>query len=324
LLQHREEIDLRALRYDSFGPIGAVLRMAEVAQPRPARGQVLVRVQCASINPLDWKLVEGEFRLFFKSKPPAGVGTEFSGTVEALGSGVSGFEIGKPVVGYLNPAARPPGALQQFVAVDAKDVQPIDADDMERACTVPVAGMSALQMCRLAEVRSGNRVLVHGASGGVGSFAVQIVRALGGKPVATGSRQSQPLLATLEPEASIDYAAKRPESWGGPFSAVLDCASTLGSSEVAVLLSSGGRYVRTLPAFPWVVLDPLLNPLRPIKHFTLKLAPNADDLRTLLTWMRRDRLHPVIAERFPFSNAITALELSKSGRAHGKLVVHIT
>jgi len=91
-----------------------------------------------------------------------------------------------------------------------------------------------------------------------------------------------------------------------------------------VLLSSGGRYVRTLPAFPWVVLDPLLNPLRPIKHFTLKLAPNADDLRTLLTWMRRDRLHPVIAERFPFSNAITALELSKSGRAHGKLVVHIT
>ena len=78
---------MRALRYDSFGPVASVARLTETAQPRPGPGQVLVRVQYAAINPLDRKLVEGEFKLIFKSRPPAGIGTEFSGIVEALGSG---------------------------------------------------------------------------------------------------------------------------------------------------------------------------------------------------------------------------------------------
>ena len=314
---------MRALRYDSFGPVGAVVRPAEVAQPRPGRGQVLVRVHFASINPLDWKLVEGEHKLIFKSRPPAGVGSEFSGIVEALGSGVTQPVIGTPVVGYLNPTKRPPGALQQFVAVDASDVQPIPAADMESACTLPVAGISALQMCRLADVRSGNRVLVHGAAGGVGSFAVQVIRALGGRPVATGSRESQSVLAALEPESQIDYSTQRLNSWGGPYNAILDCASTLGSNEIAALLSGGGRYVRTLPAFPSVLFDPLLNPLRPVKRYTLRLKANADDLRTLLTWLRRGRVRPLISERFALDNAVAALERSRSGHARGKLVVSI-
>jgi NADPH:quinone reductase-like Zn-dependent oxidoreductase len=231
--------------------------------------------------------------------------------------------IGTPVVGYLNPTKRPPGALQQFVAVDVSDVQPIPAADMESACTLPVAGMSALQMCRLADVRSGNRVLVHGAAGGVGSFAVQVIRALGGKPAATGSPQSQATLAALEPETQIDYTTRRLASWGGPYNAILDCASTLGGTEIAALLSAGGRYVRTLPRFPSVVFDPLLNSLRPVKRYTLRLQANADDLRTLLTWLRRGRIRPLISERFTLSNAVAALELSRSGHARGKLVVSI-
>jgi len=143
------EIDVRALRYDSFGPVDAVVRLTEVAQPRPGRGQVLVRVQYAAINPLDCKLVEGEFKRIFRSRPPAGIGTEFGGTVEALGPGVALPKIGTTVVGFIDPTARPPGALQQFVAVDAGDVLPVDAADLDRACTVPVAGVAALQMCRL-------------------------------------------------------------------------------------------------------------------------------------------------------------------------------
>lgn len=314
---------MRALRYDSFGPPASVVHMVEAAQPRPARGQVLVRVQFAAINPLDWKLVEGEFRRFAKSKPPAGVGTEFSGIVEALGPGVARPAIGTPVVGFIDPMARPPGALQQYVAVDVKDVQPIEAAELEAACTLPVAGVSALQMCRLADVKSGDRVLVHGAAGGVGSFALQIVRILGGRTVATGSQQSQPLLATLEPEAQVNYATQKVSSWGGPFQVVLDCASTLGASDVAVLLPHGGRYVRTLPSFPSVLLDPLLNAARPVKRYTLRLKPNAEDVRTLLNWLRRGRLRPLIAERFAFANAVAALDASSSGRAHGKLVVRV-
>jgi NADPH:quinone reductase-like Zn-dependent oxidoreductase len=314
---------MRALRYDTFGPVASVARVAEVAQPRPARGQLLVRVRFVSINPLDWKLVEGEYRLLAKSKPPAGIGCEFSGVVEALGPGVGAPAIGTPVVGFIDPMARPPGALQQFVVVDAKAAQPVDAADLEASCTLPVAGVSALQMCRLAEVKSGQRVLVHGAAGGVGSFAVQVVRMLGGKPVATGSRLAQPVLAALGPEAQIDYTAQRLDAWGGPFNVVLDCASTLGGGDIAVLLAGGGRYVRTLPAIPSMAFDPLLNPLRPIKRFTLRLKPNTDDLRTLLAWLRRGRLKPLISERFAFANAVAALERSRSGHARGKLVVAV-
>ena len=314
---------MRALRYEAFGPAADVTRLVEAAQPRPARGQVLVRVQFASINPLDWKLIEGEFRRFFKSQPPAGIGTEFSGTVEALGSGVSAPAIGRPVVGFIDPTVRPPGALQQFVAVDAKDVLPIDEADLEAACTLPVAGVAALQMCRLAEVKGGHRVLVHGAAGGVGSFAVQIVRLLGGKPVATSSRLSQLVLGQLLPEAQVNYATQPVSSWGGPFHAVLDCASTLGGSDIDVLLPNGGRYVRTLPAFPSMLLDPLLNAARPVKRYTLRLKPNADDVRTLLNWLRRGMLKPLISERFALANAAAALDASRVGRAHGKLVVRV-
>lgn len=314
---------MRALRYDIFGPVAAVARVTEVAQPRPKAGEVLVRVRFASINPLDWKLVEGQFKRFAKSKPPAGVGTELSGTVEALGSGVKGPAIGTPVVGFINPMARPPGALQQFVALAAGDVLPVEAADLEGACTLPVAGISALQMCRLAGVGNGDRVLVHGAAGGVGSFAVQIVRMLGGTAVATGSRQSQATLATLGPETRIDYTSLPADSWGGPFAVVLDCASTLGTDAVATLLSGGGRYVRTLPALPSVLFDPLLNALRPIKRFTLRLNPNAEDLRTLLTWLRRERIKPLITERFTLANAVAALERSQTGHARGKLVASI-
>ncbi len=314
---------MRALRYDTFGPVGVVARLTEVAQPRPARGEILVRVRYAAINPLDWKLAEGEFKLLAKSKPPAGIGTEFTGTVEAFGSGVSAPAVGTPVVGFINAMKRPPGTLQQFVTVAAKDVMPVDAADLEKACTLPVAGISALQMCRLANVRSGSRVLVHGAAGGVGSFAVQVARMLGGTVVATGSRHSKDILAGLGPEAQVNYTTQPPSSWGGPFAAVLDCASTLGAEAIGELLSGGGHYVRTLPAIPSVVLDPVLNLLRPIKHFTLRLNPNIDDLRTLYTWMRRERITPLITEHFALADAVSALERSKTGRAHGKLVVRV-
>ncbi len=315
---------MRALRYDSFGPVATVARLTDIPPPTPAAGEVLIRVKCVSINPLDWKLVEGQFKLIAKSKPPAGIGGEFGGMVEAHGSGVSAPPVGANVVGLINPFARPPGALQELVAVAARDVLPVpDEIDLEAACTLPCAGLSALQMCRTAGVAPGQRVLIHGAAGGVGSFAVQVVRALGAVAVATGSTASQPTLANLKPDARFDYTRQPAASWGGPFAAVLDCASALSAADVAVLLADGGHYVNTLPKFPAMIFDPLLNPLRRVKRHTLKLNANAADLRTLISWVRDGRLRPIISERFEFAHAVQALELSRTGHARGKLVVRI-
>jgi NADPH:quinone reductase-like Zn-dependent oxidoreductase len=315
---------MRALRYDSFGPVATVTRFVDAPQPAPTAGEVLVRVKCVSINPLDWKLVEGQFKLIAKSKPPAGIGGEFGGIVEAHGNGASAPPIGAKVVGLINPFARPPGALQELVAVAARDVLPVpDEIDLEAACTLPCAGLSALQMCRMAGVASGQRVLIHGAAGGVGSFAVQVARALGATAVATGSTASQPMLASLKPDAQVDYTLQAVGSWGGPFAAVLDCVSALAAADVAVLLADGGHYVNTLPKFPAVIFDPLLNAFRRIKRHTLKLNANAADLRTLIGWVRDGRLRPIVSERFDFAHAVQALELSRTGHARGKLVVRI-
>ncbi len=314
---------MRALRYDSFGPIAQVARLVDIPRPEPAAGEVLVRATCASINPLDWKLAEGQFRRFSKSGPPAGIGSEFGGTVEAQGSGVSAPALGSRVICLINPFARRPGVLQEFVAIPARDALAVEDVDLAIACTLSCAGLSALQMCRMARVGPGQRVLIHGAAGGVGSFAVQVVRALGALPFATGSSASQDTLASLGAQACIDYARQPVATWGGPFAAVLDCVNALSRPDVELLLSGGGYYVNTLPEFPSVIFDPLLNPFRRIKRKTLKLDARADDLRMLLQWVREGRLRPLVSQRFAFADAVKALELSKSGHARGKLVVQM-
>ncbi len=315
---------MRALRYERFGPVAEVARWTELPDPQPGPGQVRVRIAWASINPLDWKLVEGEFRWFAKSRPPCGIGAEFSGTVDALGPGVSKPAIGTRVVGFVNPFLQPPGVLQTFALVPADDVlaAPPGAA-LDALATLPVAGQSALQMCRLAGVQAGQRVLVHGAAGGVGSFAVQVVRALGATAVATGSAASQAFIAALGPQAQFDYRAQPPSAWGGPFDAVLDCATTFTATEVRTLLAPGGHCVTTLPRFPSVVLDPLLNPFRRSRRHALQLKPTRADMLTLLDWVADGRVQPRIGAHFEADDTVQALAQSKAGHARGKLVVRL-
>lgn len=315
---------MRAYGYERFGPLHEVVRLREVPPPQLVASEVRVRVKVAAINPLDWKLVEGQFNLFAKSKPPCGIGTEFGGVIDAHGRGVAAPPIGTRVVGFINPFARHPGALQDFVTVPARAVVPVpDGIDLAAASTLPCAGVSALQMCRLARVERGQRVLIHGAAGGVGSFAVQIVRALGAVPFATGSTESQAMIAQLAPRAQIDYEHQPATTWGGPFAVVLDCASSLAPAAIETLLAEGGHYVATLPKLPAVVFDPLLNPFRRLKRRTLRLHANAADIATLLRWLADGRVRPLITQRFAFADTVAALERSKSGRARGKLVIDL-
>lgn len=312
---------MRALRYQAYGPVADTVRWTEVARPDPGHGEVRVRVHFASLNPLDWKLVEGQFRVFAKSRPPAGIGTEFAGTIDALGANVAGPAAGTLVFGFIDPFRRPPGALQEFVVLPAQNVVPVPPGvDAAAAATLPVAAVSALQMCRSAHVGAGMRVLVHGAAGGVGSYAVQVVRALGAAAVATGSRASEAYLATLGADAQLDYAQPL-ERWGGPFDAVLDCASTLAPREAAAVLARGGHYVSTLPRLPGVVLDPLVNSFRRVKRHTLRLAARRADLDVLLRWMQDGRVRAAIGGILPASRAVEALARSKDGHVRGKLVV---
>lgn len=313
---------VRAVRYAAFGPLDQVLRIESVDAPMPRSGELLIRTQYAGINPLDWKLVEGQFRLLAKSRPPCGVGSELAGTVEAVAEG-AGFAVGERVVAWLDPFAQPPGALAERVAVPAAQcVRVPEGVSLRDASVLPVAGLSALQLIDQVAAQRGQRVLVHGAAGGIGSFIVPLLRDRGVTVVATGSARSQEFLRTLYPHAQVDYS--QPETtWGGPFDAVIDIASSLSAEALARLLPRGGPIAVTLPSFPAMFLDPLLNRLRARQRTTLRLTPTVPQLTQLLQLVAAGRVPVTVSRVFAFEDSVAALVLSRGGRARGKLAVSI-
>jgi NADPH:quinone reductase-like Zn-dependent oxidoreductase len=315
---------MRALRYSSFGPIAQVLRSEELPEPTPGADEVVVRARFVGINPLDWKLVEGQFRLFAKSRPPCGVGAEFAGEVLRVGALVSAMRPGDRVVAWLNPFAEPPRALAEQVCVPAQQcVRMPEGVSFDVAAVTPVAGLSALQLCNQVHARAGQRVLVHGAAGGVGSLVVPMLRERGATVVATGSAESQAFIRTLGADAQVDYAAPA-MSWPGPFDAIIDCASKLDRSIVPMLMPAGGDIAVTLPSFPGVIFDPLLNPLRRIRWHTLRLEPNAAELSQVLAQVATGKLTVRLTRSYPFDAAVEALAESRGGHTRGKIAVAIT
>lgn len=315
---------MKALVQHSYGAPADVLRVEERPAPQPAAGDVRVRVRFAGINPLDWKLVEGKYRWMSKARPPCGVGFDLAGEVAAAGPRATRFARGARVAGLIPAFERPPGAIAQFALVPEKMLVAVpDRVPLEQAAALSVAGLSALQMCRMANAQRGRRVLVHGAAGGVGHLAAQIARNIGALVTVTGSAASQGLLRELRPERALDYRAGPPSAWGGPFDAVLDCVGMLGPGDVHSLLADDGCYVSTTPHFPRIVTDTVMNFVRRSKRRVLMLKLNPADLESLMQQLAAGALRVAIMRTYPLVEAAAALEQSRAGHVRGKLVVAI-
>lgn len=314
---------MKALVQRAYGPIESSVDVAELPVPAPGRSDVRVRVRFAGINPLDWKLVEGHYKWMSKARPPCGVGFDLAGEVRDVGGAAGGLARGARVAGLIPAFKHPPGAIAQYAIVPAAFLVKVpDAVPLDQAAALPVAGLSALQMCRLAGIERGRRVLVHGASGGVGHLAVQIARNLGAEVTASGSASSQTLLRWLRPALVVDRAAPL-ATWGGPFDAVLDCATSLTPAEAKALLGAHGHYISTTPRFPQVIFDTVLNLVRPGKRRVLMLKPVTADLEQLMAQLAAGHLRVAIERSFPLADAAQALALSRAGHVRGKVVVAI-
>lgn len=314
---------MRALVQRAYGPVETSVGVQEVRLPRPTGHDVCVRVRYAGLNPLDWKLVEGHFKWMSKARPPCGVGFDLAGEVHDAGRGAAGFAHGMHVAGLIPAFQRPPGSIAQYALVPAHLLVEVPAGvPLDQAAALPVAGLSALQMCRMTKIGSGSRVLVHGASGGVGHLAVQLASNLGGTVTATGSAASHLLLQSLGPDGVVDRAAPV-ATWGGPFDAVLDCATTLRRSDLRILLAPGGHYVATTPRFPQVVVDTVLNLVRRGKRQVLMLKLDSADLEALMRQVAAGTLRVVVERTYPLSDAALALSHSRAGHVRGKLVISI-
>lgn len=321
---------MQAIRMHCYGGAEA-LRLEQVPRPVPAEGELLVRVRAAGVNPLDWHYLHGKpyvMRLssgFGRPENPR-AGVDFAGTVEAVGSAVDGFKPGDRVFGAAS------GAFAEYVVVGASQtvVQMPDNIDFEQAAAVPIAAITALQALRDAGgLQPGQKVLINGASGGVGTFAVQIAKALGAEVTGVSSARNTELVRSLGADHAIDYAQEDFTRGGPRYDLVID---NVGNHPVAALRAAlkpeGTLVMVTGPKDnPWigplgrVLATRLTASFASQTQVTLFASANKDDLAVLRTMLEDGSVRPVIDRRFPLDQVPQAIEYLEQGRTRGKSLI---
>lgn len=314
---------MKAISFRRYGG-PEVLESAVLDDPRPGPGQVLVRVRASSVNPIDWKLASGKLRMIRPIRLPFVPGFDVAGEVAALGPGVSSFAVGDRVHARL---AHQSGAASAELTVAGLDVTTKMPSGMSfaDAAAIPLAGMTALQGLRdrLGIPMSGAsaRVLIVGASGGVGHFAVQIARAAGAHVVGVSSTRNLDLVRELGAHDVIDYTRPDPYAGQPPFDAILDCVGGPYGRWLP-LLGPRGQFATPVPG-AGTFLRAAVNPLCARKVWPVLLKTNAADLAFLDTLYEAGKLRAVIDSRFPLAALRAAWERSISGRAVGKIVIEV-
>jgi NADPH:quinone reductase-like Zn-dependent oxidoreductase len=302
----------------------------------PADDEVLVRIRAASVNAYDWHLLRGEPSIvrmmtgFGKPKRP-GTGADLAGVVEAVGSGVSRLRAGDEVYGHGD------GSFAEFVvAKEAHLAQKPASLSFEEAAAVPMAGTSALQALRdKGEVRPGQKVLINGASGGVGTFAVQVARALGAEVTGVCSGRNAELVRSLGASHVVDYTKEDFTRSGARYDVILDIADTHSISDYRRALTPTGTLVSlgaaggpgeqagtaaimfgTTKAF---VLSAFIR-----QNLRLYVArSSASDLDALREMIEAGKVRPVIDRRYALAEVPDAIRYVETGHARGKVVVTV-
>ena len=323
-----EAIGMRAVVRARYGPPD-VLRLEEVAKPSPADDEVLVRVRATSVNPVDWYGLTGTPYVarammgFFKPKSEL-FGDDFAGVVEAVGRDVTDFRPGDEVFGGTS------GAFAEYVAVgDGFGPKPANLT-FEEAAAVPVAALTALQGLRdQGQLRPGQEVLINGASGGVGTFAVQIAKALGAQVTAVCSTRNVELVRSLGADHVIDYTREDFTRSGRRYDLLLDvagskswskCRRVLNPQATLVMVGApkGNRLLGPLGHFVRVRLAAVRGSQKAV-FFIAKL--NRSDLGILRELLESGKVKPVVERRYDLGEIADALRYLGEGHAQGKLVI---
>jgi NADPH:quinone reductase-like Zn-dependent oxidoreductase len=285
---------------------------------------VLIRVEASSVNPIDWKRASGALRLLMPARLPLVPGYDVAGTVSALGPGVSTFKVDDRVHARISDSRG--GACAEFALAGLDVVTRMPAAmTMGDAAALPLAGMTALQGLRdaggLPLEGTKARVLIVGASGGVGHFAVQLAKGMGAHVTGVCSGRNAALVRGLGADEVLDYT--RPDAFQGAsgFDLVLDCVGA-DAAKWLPLVREGGRYASTVPG-PSVIFRRLINPLFGKAVFPVLLKSRAEDLALLDRWFEAGRLRVVIDSRFPLAQLGEAWAKSITGRSAGKIVIDV-
>ncbi len=309
------EHTMRAMAYDGYGD-PSVLYLTDLPRPKVGPGEVLVRVRSASVNPVDWKLLSGGLDALMDVRFPAVPGWDVAGVVEAVGLDVPEVAVGDPVMAYARKDYVHGGTFAELVNVPVRTLAAKPASlSWDEAAGLPLAGLTAYQVLTRLKVTEGDTLLVHGAAGGVGAFAVQLGRVLGARVLGTASPANHARVRELggEPVAYGDGLVDRVRDLA-PKGVTVVADFVGGVVDVTrSVLTEGGRHAS-------VADDGVLA----AGGQWMWVRPDAADLALLGRLADEGRLHVPVAQTFALAELPDAFRLSAEGHVHGKLVVRVS
>lgn len=323
---------MKAMVQSEYGSAD-VLRLADVDMPMVQSGDVLIKVCAAAVHAGDWHLMRGDpwlLRLIFGGllKPKVRtLGTDMAGRVEAVGAKVTQFEPGDEVFGDLSECGF--GSFAEYVSVPEKALALKPASlGFKAAATVPVSGLTALQALRnVGQIQPGQTVLINGATGGVGSFAVQLAKAFGAKVTAICRTSKMERVRQLGADHIIDYTQTEVTETTQRYDLILDAAAYRSVFDWLALLTPKGTYVMiggsTTRLFQVLLFGPLISKLRQCKVKCLVQQPNQSDLKVLSELITDGKLSPCIDRCYRLSEVPNAIRYLESRQVQGKVAIEI-
>ena len=307
---------MKAVRFHEYGG-PEVLRYEDVDRPRPAAAQVLIRVAATSFNPVDAAIRSGFLQQVFPVALPHTPGIDVAGTLADLGEGVAGWSVGEAVVGFL-PMTED-GASAEFVLAPAELLTGAPTSiPLVDAAALPSASLSAWQaLFEQADLKAGQRVLVNGAGGGVGGYALQLAKQAGATVIATASPRSRDAVEAFGADRIVDYTATAvTEAISEPVEVVLNLVNAPESDLAGLtdLVSDGGVLVSTTSP----VRD---DPGRDVRSVRLFVRSDAGQLATIVERVDSGELRVDVSERFPLSEIARVHELGEAGKFRGKVIL---
>ncbi len=323
---------MNAIVFTQYGPPD-LLRFRQIRTPVPADNEVLIKICTASANPLDWRIMRADpffVRLFmglFKPKSQF-LGSDFAGRVEAVGKDVRQFRPGDEVFGAKGFQG---GAFAEYVCAPEDQLAMKSASvSFEDAASMPVAAITALQGLRdKGQIRKGQKVLVDGASGGVGTFAVQIAKSFGAEVTAVCSTAKMDTALSIGADYVIDYTQEDFTRNGKRYDLILAANAFHSIFDYRRALSADGICVKAggKPSFQGVFLDmfvaPVLNLLGSKKTCGVFAKMNQSDLRILTEMLETGTVVPIIDRRYPLCDTAEALRYLEEGHARGKVLITV-
>jgi NADPH:quinone reductase-like Zn-dependent oxidoreductase len=325
---------MKAIIYCDYGLTN--LKLEDIEKPTPNDDQILVKVRAASVNPYDWHFIEGTPKIMrlmgvgLRKPKDTGLGVDFAGTVEAVGKNVTQFKPGDDVFGGRG------GAFAEYVcrrAVGAVALKPASIT-FEQAASVNIAGITALQALRdKGKIQAGQKVLINGASGGVGTFAVQIAKSFGADVTGVCSTRNVDLVRSLGADHVIDYTKEDFAKGTERYDVILDNVPNHSLSECRHVLNPKGKYVmiggggpndnRWIGPFGRVIHTLLVSPFISQEMGMMMADANQKDLTVLADMMQSGKVKPVIDRTYKLSEVPAAIAYLEEGHARGKVVITV-